>query len=244
MRFALWRHFALLLVLACVFLVATTMLTGVAAPAGASPLEHALRELPESLYWMLGVVAGIVVGTARPAGRTVHDAMMVALVATAGMLALSIFAMPDAGLEGPRLVRAFEVGHVLPAALPASYPVDHPRIIASETLRQLGMLALPAILVGVMLGIGAWLDARVRFRYPRDGVVARWMLSWLLVPGMAAVLLNWSMSYGYDILFRGQPAWIVLMPYAPALVVAIIAWRGAARAARNPSDSWAHPAVA
>lgn len=244
MRFALWRHFALLLVLASVFLVASMTLTGSAQPADASRLQHALRELPESLYWMLGVVAGIVVGTARPAGRTVRDAAMLVLVATVGMLALSMFAMPDAGLDGPRVIKAFEAGRVPSTALSTSYPADHPRIIASETLRQLGMLALPAVLVGVMLGIGAWLDRRVHFRYPRDGVVARWMLSWLLVPGMAAMLLNWSMSYGYDILFRGQPAWIVLLPYVPALVIALVAWRGALHASRNPPERWAHSVVA
>ena len=240
MRSPAWRHLALLTAVAVAFLFAADLLTGAPTRAGGwrgAPLA-ALQSLPDALYLLLGVVAGISVGTLSPEARNVRQAAGIVAVVTLAMLGLDAWGATLR--EGGVLRAAIALGsgslreaHVVLT----TYPAGHPRTVAHEALVRAGLLLLPVVLVGLVLGIGAWVNARVIFRAPRDAVVARWVIAWLLVPGATALIVSWSGGYGYETLFRGQPLWLPLVPYVPALALAGVGWRAAARRHDAPEDA-------
>jgi hypothetical protein len=112
-----------------------------------------------------------------------------------------------------------------------SYPPSHPRMVAADVVERLAFFALPFITMGLVLGISAWLGARVIFRAPRDEVVARWFLAWVLAPVAWVLIPTWSGQSNYRILFLGKSLWLPLVPYLPFLVLAALGWRAAHRAA-------------
>ncbi len=231
MRSSIWRHFAVLLGCSAIFLFLADLFTG--APTRVhgwrgAPME-AFLSLSNSLYPMLGVIAAIAVGTMRPVRDTLRQAIRVVLVATCLMLVLDAFAVPlqDSVL---RAAAELQVGTVRDVhVVLREYPVSHPRAQAQSAIVRAGMLLLPVVLVGCVLGLDAWMTDRVVFRFPRDATVARWALALLFAPAATALLLNWSSGYTYSILFRGQPLLLALVPYLPAIACAAIGWRFAAR---------------
>ena len=239
MRNSIWRHIAVLFTCSVVFLFLADLLTGAPSRArgwSGAPLE-AFRGLSNSLYPMLGVIAAIAVGTARPVRNTLRQAMRVVLVATCLMLLLDIFAVPS---EDSVLRAAVElqVGTVRDVhVVLREYPVSHPRAQAQSAIVRGGMLLLPVLLIGCVLGLNAWMTDRVVFRFPRDAMVARWVLALLFAPTATALLLSWSSGYAYDILFRGQPLLLSLVPYLPAIACATVGWRFAAQTYRGDGAS-------
>lgn len=231
MRASIWRHFAVLLLCSAIFLFLADLLTGAPTRAhgwSGAPLE-ALLGLSNSLYLMLGVIAAIAVGTARPVRDTLRQAIRVVLVATCLMLVLDAFAvpLPDSVLRAAVELKVGAVREV--HVVLREYPALHPRARAQSAIVRAGALLIPVLLVGCVLGLNAWMTDRVVFRFPRDAIVARWVIALLFAPAATALLLNWSSGYAYDILFRGQPLLLALVPYLPALACAVVAWRFAAR---------------
>ena len=239
MRSSIWRHFAVLLGCSAIFLFLADLLTGAPTRAhgwSGAPVE-ALRGLSNSLYPMLGVIAAIAVGTARPVRDTLGQAIRVVLVATCLMLLLDVFTMPaqDSVLRAVVDLNGGSVRDV--HVVLREYPTLHPRARAETAIVRAGMLLFPVLLVGCVLGLNAWMTDRVVFRFPRDAIVARWALALLFAPAAAALLLSWSSGYAYDILFRGQPLLLPLVPYLPAMACAAIGWRFAARTYRNDVET-------
>lgn len=234
MRHSIWRHFAILFTCSAIFLFLADLLTGAPTRAhgwSGAPLE-ALRSLSNSLYPMLGVIAAIAVGTARPVRDTLARAIRVVLAATCLMVLLDAFAIPaqDSVL---RAAMELKVGVVRDVhVIFREYSALDPRARAESAIVRAGMLLLPLLLVGCVLGLNAWMTDRVVFRFPRDSIVVRWVLALLFAPAAAALLLTWSSGYAYSILFRGQPLLLALIPYVPAMACAVIGWRFAARTYR------------
>lgn len=241
-----WRHFVLLLGLAIMgfYLLEVLSLAQTTSSSG-SVLLNAARELPAILYRVLPAVAGLAVATMPIDGRSTRIALMLVVTVIAAMLLLDSVATPVLAAPSTRgnviesqgyargaafaLSHAREVGETLRV-----YPVNHARVVASESLGGLALLIMPGILIGLVLGVSAWMRDRVTFRTLRDERVARWVIAWLLVPGAWAFIGNWSLGYQYRILFRGQPIWLILVPYLPALLLATIGWRRSQRNTAAP----------
>ena len=266
MRALVWRHLALLLALAIVFVFLADLLTGAPKRAGGwsgAPLA-ALRTIPDALYLLIGPIAAIAVGTLRPDRREVGEAVRITVLATLVMLALGLLApLSSGGAMRSAMRSAMRAALVLDAdarhqvsVVLSEYPSQHPRLIAHEGVMRAGMLLLPTVLIGLVLGVGAWLHARVVFRFPRDGMIARWAIALVLVPVAAGTIVNWSASSGYEILFQGRSLLLTLVPYVPALIVGAVGWRAArrhqndgqndgqndSRGGAPPADTLHHPA--
>lgn len=231
MRALVWRHLALLLALGVVFLFLADLLTGAPKRAGGwsgAPLA-ALVAIPDALYLLIGPIAAIAVGTLRPGRREVGEAVRVTALATVVMLALGLLAPSSSGgAMRAALALDADARHQVSVVL-RDYPIQHPRLIAREGLMRAGMLLLPTVLIGIVLGVGEWMHSRVVFRFPRDGVIARWAIGLVLVPVAAGAIVNWSASFGYDILFQGRSLLLTLVPYVPALIVSAVGWSAAGR---------------
>ena len=254
MRALVWRHLALLLALAIIFLFLADLLTGAPKRAGGwsgAPLA-ALRTIPDALYLLIGPIAAIAVGTLRPDRREVGEAVRITVIATLVMLALGLLTPLSGGGAMRSAMRAAltldaDARHQVSVVL-REYPIQHPRLIAHEGVMRAGMLLLPTVLIGLVLGVGAWLHARVVFRFPRDGTIARWAIALVLVPVAAGMIVSWSASSGYEILFQGQSLLLALVPYVPALIVGAVGWRAARRQQNDsrgdapPVDTLHHPA--
>ena len=231
MRALVWRHLALLLALGVVFVFLADLLTGAPKRAGGwsgAPLA-ALAAVPDALYLLIGPIAAIAVGTLRPDRPIVGEAFRIAVIATVVMIALGLVTPSSSG-GTMRAALALDVDarHQVSVVL-SKYPSQHPRLIALEGVMRAGMLLLPTVLIGIVLGIGEWLHSRVVFRFPRDGVIARWAVGLVLVPVAAGAIVNWSASFGYEILFQGRSLLLTLVPYVPALIVSAVGWSAARR---------------
>ena len=235
MRALVWRHLALLSALGVVFVFLADLLTGAPKRAGGwsgAPLA-ALATIPDALYMLIGPIAAIAVGTLRPDRREVGEAVRITVLATLVMLALGLLTPSSSGGAMRSAMRAAltldaDARHQVSVVL-SEYPSQHPRLIARESVMRAGMLLLPTVLIGMVLGVGAWLHSRVIFRFPRDGVIARWAVALVLVPVAAGAIVNWSASFGYEILFQGRSLLLTLVPYVPALLVGAVGWSAARR---------------
>ena len=235
MRALVWRHLALLSALGVVFVFLADLLTGAPKRAGGwsgAPLA-ALATIPDALYMLIGPIAAIAVGTLRPDRREVGEAVRITVLATLVMLALGLLTPSSSGGAMRSAMRAAltldaDARHQVSVVL-SEYPSQHPRLIARESVMRAGMLLLPTVLIGMVLGVGAWLHSRVVFRFPRDGVIARWAVALVLVPVAAGAIVNWSASFGYEILFQGRSLLLTLVPYVPALLVGAVGWSAARR---------------
>jgi hypothetical protein len=228
-----WRHLLFLTVLSvgAVFLI--DLLSGAPTRAGgwSGAPGAALRALPDILAPTLAVALAIAVGTLPPtAGHTKRAALMTAVVL---LLLVSLdFALP-ASHALPTIVGAFSGSLGDTGEIVTAYDTSHPRRVLLEALQRGGLLLSPVVLAGISLGVAAWIHSRVMFRSPRDGTVARWVVSWALAPGVLAFVLNWAQSAATDVLFRGSPIWHVLVPWTPAMMLAVVGWRAAARSTQS-----------
>ena len=229
-----WRHLLLLTVLSvgAVFLI--DLLSGAPTRAGgwSGAPDAALRALPDILAPTLAVALAIAVGTLPPtAGHTKRAALMTAVV----LLLLVGLAFALSGSHAlPTIVGAFSGSLGDTGEIVTAYDIEHPRRLLLEALQRGGLLLAPVVLAGISLGVAAWIHSRVMFRSPRDGTVARWTVSWVLAPGVLAFVLNWAQSAATDVLFRGSPIWHALVPWTPAMMLAVVGWRAAARS--TPSE--------
>jgi len=223
-----WRQLALLTFLAVLFVFLADLFTGAPIRAGgwAGAPRLALQSLPDALFPMLAVVAGLAVGTMPSDTQMRRSALWIVTVMTGAMLLLATAnSVVDSGTR-PTAISAVvaEVSRSTPVVL-TKYPASHPRVIATETLKRAGMLLLPMILAGMMIGVTSWVHANVIFRAPRSAVIARQVITWILVPGVSVMLISWSDGYSYSVLFRGSTPLLMLLPYLPALALAVVGWR-------------------
>lgn len=227
-----WRHFLLLASLGALFVFSADLLTGAQSRSGGgwAAARSALRGVPDSLFLLLPIIAGVAVGTLRSDARQTNTAFRVTVATMLCMfvLQLSVLALGDpvSGLLASPVtfVRGVEASRVVLS----SYPTDHPRVLMYDVAsRAAQLLLLPAVLVGTVMGLGAWVRDRVMFRAPGDELVARWVLALMLSPLMLAVIVSWSGGYSYEIMFMGQSILLVLVPYLPAVAVAAVGWRRA-----------------
>lgn len=229
MRISPWRHLLLLSTLAIAAVLLIDLLSGAPARAGgwAGAPRAALGALPDILVPTLAVALAIAVGTLPPDARSIRQAARMTVVVTLVMIVLDLV-LPEPGslrtLAAALRGSLGDIGETAP-----QYPMSHPRLRMVYALQQGAVLLAPVVLVGVALGVGAWIHSRVIFRSPRDGTLARWVVSWLLAPLVLGFVMNWSQGNGADVLFRGEPLWLVVVPWAPALVAGALGWRGATR---------------
>ena len=232
-RWQPWRHLVLLVLLGALFVYLADLLTGAQSRVGGwsgAPTE-ALRSLPEALYPMFALAAAIAVGTLRPYARRVREAIGIVVVVTLAMALLDLISPSSGDVSAFRTISLLSRGTLGDFSMVArSYTLDHPRYIALVATQRGAMLLLPAILVGLVLGLGAWVHARVQFRSSRDAAVARWVLAWVLSIGAIALIMSWSSGYSYEILSLGKPIWLTFVPYIPAGAVSAVGWRAAAHA--------------
>lgn len=257
MRSSAWFH---LLVLTLAFLVLQLGSLVAAlhdrrrAAGWDAALERALLEAPSMLFGLLPAAVGIAVATLafRKGGIRTAAWMVAAVIAV--MIAVDTWIGPaldpDRGnsshpLGGEwkgavRTLIAWMRGEIQGTGeILRTYPPGHPRFVSMEALARGATLLLPVITVGIVLGIGAWMRNRVIFRTGRDEIIARWVVAFLIAPVVAGRVASWSSS-SYEVLFRGKPLWIVLIPYVPFLVLAALGWRAARRAERDavPASQW------
>ena len=109
-----------------------------------------------------------------------------------------------------------------------SYELTHPRWVAMDLVLELGLLLLPFITMGVVLGAASWVRQRVSFRSARDEVVARWVLAWLITGAVSALYVNWPLDLRYE-LATGASFWQPVLVALPFLALAALGWRAAAR---------------
>ena len=223
-----WRQLALLTLLAVLFVFLADLFTGAPIRAGgwAGAPRLALQSVPDALFPMFAVVAGLAVGTMPSDTQMRRSALWIVAVMTGAMLVLATASSVAESASRPTAMSALvnEVARGVPVVL-TKYAVNHPRVIATETLKRAGMLLLPVILAGMMIGVTSWVHANVIFRAPRSAVIARQVITWILVPGVSVMLISWSDGYSYSVLFRGGTPLLMLLPYLPALALAVVGWR-------------------
>jgi hypothetical protein len=262
-HFALLSAMALLLP---VLASASSLHERVPAGGWGVALHAALLYAPGGLLLLLPLAAGIAVGTAA-ARDGVAVALRVVVVTMALMLAVDVWAAPagqraaltaarEAGAEWPfpgdvertrspmdtlggiRTGVAFLRGDIAGAGERLErYPRDHPRTTALDMTHRLALLLLPFIVTGVILGVSAWVRARVIFRRRRDATVAHWVLAWLLVPLTGLWVTSWATGMHHRVLFRQDPLWMSLVPYVPFVVVAALGWWAAAQLPAGDADA-------
>lgn len=228
-----WRHFALLLILGVAFVFVGYLTTSASHANGwAMAVVETARHLPEVTFLVVPAAAGIAIGTLRMVSGSLSVARRMLLVST--LLTLTLVALRVVmSYPQSELTTLLTSGARPPATVQGQipqYPRDHPRILAISLVRDVSMLVMPFVLIGVVLGLGTWIRDRVRFRSSSDEFVAQWFIALVVVPLVLGTVTSWSGSYEWRILFGGAPLLLLWVPYLPAGVVAVVGWRAAARA--------------
>lgn len=213
--------------------------------------------LPPFYYGVLPVLASIAVGMLSFDASLARHAVLMAVVATLLMVALDLvpptLTQPEAdspALSGATFQRraaasqlhgggalrtmvAFARGDlVLGSDVPARYPADHPRLLAATAASAGGHLLLPAVLVGIMLGLQAWVSDHVTFRSTWDARLAHLLLSWVVAPATFFLIVGWVHRIQLQVLFGDSRLAAMLLPYIPFTLIAAIGWVTAWRMSR------------
>jgi hypothetical protein len=86
-------------------------------------------------------------------------------------------------------------------------------------------LASPFLLMGLVLGFGAWVHRIATFRSERDERLLRLVVAWVIVIGVTLfVAMIWRSSM-FDISMRGQWMGWVVVPYLLVAIPAFLGWR-------------------
>ena len=245
-----WLHFLGLVVLAGLVEVVTLADAGM----DASTLRAAL---PGYYYSMLPMVAAISVGMLSFQPALLRQALLLVLVTTLIMVGLDLipatFSSPEAQqlaftgtaferrslaaeLHGGRVLRTllgFVRGDlVLPTGQVRSYAPGNPRLLAVVAALNGGLLLLPLLLVGIAVGIQAWIAGHVTFRADVDERLAHVLLAWVFAPATFFLVTQWARRIVIHVLF-GEGALVrILLPYVPVAIIAAVGWVTAWRASR------------
>lgn len=245
-----WLHFVGLAVLAGAVEVLALANGGVEA----GELRAAL---PGFYYGILPVLAAISVGMLGFNASVARQAVLLAVVSMLAMVVLDFAPPKVAGLETPaltldggaiqgrhlasdlhpggalRTIMRFVRGDlVLGSERPAQYPADHPRLLATVAAADAGELLFPIILMGMVLGLQAWVAERVTFRTSWDGHLARVLLSWVVAPATFLLIVGWVHRIQVQVLFGDSGLPSMFLPYVPFALIAAIGWVTAWRASR------------
>jgi len=100
--------------------------------------------------------------------------------------------------------------------------VRRDQMSAFQGLLELGT---PFLLMGLVLGFGAWLRRIATFRHERDELLLRLVVAWGIVIGVplfTSMLMQWT---SFDVSMRGQWMGWVLLPSVLASIPAFLGWR-------------------
>ena len=119
---------------------------------------------------------------------------------------------------------------------PGSDGGDRPTVALA--IYKAGHFFLPAVLVGIILGVLTWVDQRVSFHRPVDERVARIFLGWVVAPLCFTIVTGWSESLEANALFGTGSLGMILVPYVPFTAFAVLGIRsGRAVRSQEPSSS-------
>lgn len=249
-----WIHLGALVVFAGAVEIASALSGGVGeGPSFSAVLAH----LPDFYFGTLPVLVAISVGMLSFSGATTRHAILLVVATTLTMLVLDLFAglgsagatanvtlqqggsvesAPSGDYTGISLVRTLmdmtRNGVDVPPARLAPLDAQDPRLRASFAVLKLAHLFLPAVLVGIVLGVQAWVADHVVFRRPVDELVARIVLAWVFAPAAFFLTVRWAQKLGAQALFWGAPIVAPFLPIGVMLLVAALGWSMARRVAR------------
>lgn len=252
-----WRHFLMLTGMAVILISvgsATLLLERGASTTWSAALLAGILGTPPGLFVVLPILVGIAVGGER-FERDSAKAIWSLIAGTAAFMILLDVAGPVKSARTiarervaytESAVEAFRTGSdwssvraipTLAAAIRGElpnvdeqlevYPFGHDRLVAAAAFFKLGFLLLPLCIAGVVAGTVSWLDRRVIFRTPSDARLARIVVAWTVSPIVLWSLHALTASAQFKVLFVGQPLPLLLMPYVPVLVMAVLGIRRA-----------------
>jgi hypothetical protein len=225
----LLRRVLLLTGLAALFVFLADLSTGAPVRAGgwAKAPSEALRSMPDGLVPVLAAVAGIAAATIASGPNVKRQAAWIAIVMTTMMLVTIGASRLTASAAPSKAPQAVQISQHDPSARAVLATADQHQLLAMRRTEQIGLLLLPTVLVGIVLGLRSWVNANVIFRTSRSAVTAMRVIGWLASPALCAAIMTWSNGFGYDILFRGNAAATLLIPYGPAAILATLGWMAA-----------------
>ena len=257
-RWIHWWHLGALLLLVCA-------VESVGRALGGQGWIPALRSLPTGLYPWIPTVAGVSLSIRRADARAARAGIAIAVFAVALMVGLglasqwlpappsstaamvgdrlSLHGEPGAGGDGwIRTLADWQRGELGDLAPPAGaegvesrYSVSSPRTRVANALLDVGLVLLVPGVIGLVLGMGRWVRARVTFRRLEDEQAAHMVVAWLLAPIVVHLtVILWAEDVYYRALFEGRSLLSILVPYVVVLVVGLAAW--VAPVATPPSD--------
>jgi hypothetical protein len=240
-----WLHFVGLLTLGIGADVVKTLMTS--HPGGAS-FADVLSGLPEGAFRLLPVVVAISIGMLTFTPAVLRQGIQLALAATILMAALDAgtAAGPFAGAEAlgvqqgryspsrvvdPAGVSAIGTGLAFAHGelsgwrdASATYSPQHPRLRAALALLKGSYLLLPAILVGIVLGVQTWVAENVTFRTQPAERLARLLVAWIISPAAYFLALSWARGVTIQALLRAGGLLQILAPLIPFAAAAAIGW--------------------
>jgi hypothetical protein len=257
-RWIHWWHLGALLLLVCV-------VESVGRALGGQGLLPALRALPTALYAWVPTVAGVSLSIRRADARAARAGVAIAVVAVGLMVGLDLAserlpATPatTAARVGDRLslhasassggtgwvstLTAWQQGELGDLDPPAGveggegrYSLSSPRTRVASALLDVGLVLLVPGVVGLILGMGRWVRARVTFRRLEDEQAAHMVVAWLLAPMVVHLTVAlWAEDLYYRALFEGRPLLPILVPFVVVMLAGLTAW--VAPVAAPPSD--------
>jgi hypothetical protein len=132
-----------------------------------------------------------------------------------------------------RTAAAFLRGDItVPAERLMRYEPGHPLILASQALQKAGHLTLTLSLIGVLLGIQAWVGGHVRFRHAVDERVARIVVAWVVAPSLFFFSTTWAQEERINTMMGAGPVLVVLLPFIAVGLVGGVGWYAAWRSYR------------
>ena len=251
-----WLHFLGLLALG---LGANAVKVLLDAGSTGNAAAAVLAGLPQWAFHLIPVIAAISIGMLRFTPAIGRQGLRLALVTTVLMVGLDLVASP--GTAGKRRPGS-RAGRVRPvpgrgrvgrerrangAGLPAwrasgvvrrrgeHYPAGHPRLRADLALVRGAYLLLPAILVGLVLGIQIWVAENVTFRTVAAERIGRLLTAWVVSPGAYFLMMTWTGAVSIKALLQSGPLLQILIPLLPFLLVGALGWYKSWRATR-----WLH----
>lgn len=246
-----WLHLAVLVALAAAVEVLILALGG--------DLDRSTlgAVVPGYFYAMLPVAAAVSMGMSVFDEATVRHAVVMVGITTAAMAGLDLvpptLTVPEAqqlafnggvferramaaelhGSGAIRTLLAFMRGDLaLVGERLTTYAPDEPRLMATMAASTVGYLAFPGILIGIVLGVQAWVARNVRFRRTVDERVARLVLAWLFAPAAFFVVVTWVRRVQVQVLFGSSGLAAMFFPYVTFALIATVGWVTAWRASR------------
>jgi len=250
-----WLHFFGLLALG---LGANAVKVLLEAESMGNAAAVVLAGLPEWAFHLIPVIAAISIGMLRFTPAIARQGLTLAVVTTVIMVGLDGLApqgplgnhalgieqgdyrqshvVDDSDVSATGTALAFLRGELTGSSeVEQSYPSGHPRLRAAFALARSAYFALPAILVGLVLGIQVWVAQNVTFRTVAAERIGRLLTAWIVSPGAYFLVMTWTQGVSVQALRRPMPLLEILIPLLPFLLVGAFGWYKSWQATR-----WLH----